>query len=622
MGMCVAALLALGVPSVAGATNFVVNTTQDLPTDQDCTSAPNDCTIRDAFTLATGADTITLPAGTFNLSSQLGELDLTGATVTGAGARSTIIDGGDATRLLTTQNDLIGQTTVAPQISGVTFRDGQALGTATTNIGGAIQVSGTLGLANSAVLSSTAETDGGGIGLGSGADVILVNSTVAGNESLGGQGGGIFSANEGIVAVANSTISGNTADFEGGGIFAGSGTAVSLLNATIAANTGDVGGIQASGPTIRNTIIYGNSVGQCAFTGTVTANNSLAQDGTCGLSGNGSITGVNPGLGPVQNNGGPTDTRAIGPSSIAINHGGAGCQSTDQRGVARPQLGACDIGAYEYRSPHLTVIKRVVNDQGGTQKATDFKVHVRRNGADVGGSPKPGSSTGTTYSLIPGTYVVGEDSDSRYTAAISGSCAANGLVTLAEGQSKSCTITNSDKPPVIGKLINAEPEGGTVKVKPRGRKHFHKLVEGEQLPSGTIVDTRKGRIGLIAAANKNGGLAKADFFDGLFKLTQSKGKRPLTTLTLIEKLSCKGAGKATIAKKKKKKRRLWGDGKGRFRTKGQFSSATVRGTKWLVEDHCTSTLTRVKRGRVAVRDFVKHKTVIVKAGKRYTARKK
>jgi ferric-dicitrate binding protein FerR (iron transport regulator) len=65
---------------------------------------------------------------------------------------------------------------------------------------------------------------------------------------------------------------------------------------------------------------------------------------------------------------------------------------------------------------------------------------------------------------------------------------------------------------------------------------------------------------------------------------------------------------------------LWGDGRGRFRTRGKHSAATVVGTKWLVEDRCTSTLTRVVRGRVSVRDFELKKTVIVKRGKRYIAR--
>jgi ferric-dicitrate binding protein FerR (iron transport regulator) len=80
--------------------------------------------------------------------------------------------------------------------------------------------------------------------------------------------------------------------------------------------------------------------------------------------------------------------------------------------------------------------------------------------------------------------------------------------------------------------------------------------------------------------------------------------------------------KATIAAKRKKKRRLWGDGSGRFRTEGEYSSATVRGTKWLVEDRCKTTLTRVTKGSVTVRDFVKKKTVVVRKGKRYIARAK
>jgi hypothetical protein len=160
-----------------------------------------------------------------------------------------------------------------------------------------------------------------------------------------------------------------------------------------------------------------------------------------------------------------------------------------------------------------------------------------------------------------------------------------------------------------------------VRIKLPGRKRFRRLTEGEQLPVGTTVDTRKGRIALTAAANKTGGTAQADFYKGLFRLTQTKGSKPITTLTLVEKLACK-TGNATAAAKRKKKRRLWGDGKGRFRTKGKHSAATVLGTKWLVEDRCTSTLTRVVRGKVSVRDFVKHKTKTVRRGKRYIARAK
>ena len=177
--------------------------------------------------------------------------------------------------------------------------------------------------------------------------------------------------------------------------------------------------------------------------------------------------------------------------------------------------------------------------------------------------------------------------------------------------------------PVAGKTVNVRPVSGTVKIKRRGSKHFVKLTAAAHIPVGSSIDTRKGRIAITAAQGK-GKSSTANFYDGLFKLTQTKGSKPVATLTLTEKLTgCRANGKATIAKKKKvKKRRLWGDGKGRFTTKGKHSAATVVGTKWLVEDRCTSTLTRVARGKVKVRDFVNHKTVTVKAGKSYTARAK
>jgi hypothetical protein len=175
--------------------------------------------------------------------------------------------------------------------------------------------------------------------------------------------------------------------------------------------------------------------------------------------------------------------------------------------------------------------------------------------------------------------------------------------------------------PVAGETVNVEPVSGTVRIKRPGSNRFVTLTAEAQIPVGSSIDTRNGRISITAAQGK-GKTAAADFYDGLFKLTQTKGSKPVATLTLTEKLSCPRKGSASAAAKKKKKRRLWGDGKGRFRTKGKHSAATVVGTKWLVEDRCRSTLTRVVRGRVKVRDFAKKKTVTVRAGKRYMARAK
>ena len=106
-----------------------------------------------------------------------------------------------------------------------------------------------------------------------------------------------------------------------------------------------------------------------------------------------------------------------------------------------------------------------------------------------------------------------------------------------------------------------------------------------------------------------------DFYDGLFKLTQSKGVK--TILTLTEQLApCpkKKKTSASAAAKKPKTRKLWGSGSGASRPRGQYSAATVRGTQWLVQDSCAGTLTRVTKGIVSVRDNVKKKTVAAAQG--------
>ena len=131
----------------------------------------------------------------------------------------------------------------------------------------------------------------------------------------------------------------------------------------------------------------------------------------------------------------------------------------------------------------------------------------------------------------------------------------------------------------------------------------------------------------------------SDFYDGIFQVKQTvpkkKPKKPTALITdlvmkgQIARSQCaplKGARSAAADAKKKKKGpkavlgKLWGNGKGKFRTSGKYSSATVRGTIWLVEDECDGTLTKVKRGTVQVRDLKRKKTVTVKAGHSYLAR--
>jgi hypothetical protein len=177
-------------------------------------------------------------------------------------------------------------------------------------------------------------------------------------------------------------------------------------------------------------------------------------------------------------------------------------------------------------------------------------------------------------------------------------------------------------PPTPGETVNASRSRGTVRVKLPGSDEFFVLQDGQQLPMGTTFDTTKGRVNLVSAAsNVPGQTQKAWFYEGIFKVNQNKGRKPLTTVSMTGKLQCGGGKKANAAAAKKKKRRLWGSGKGRFRTKGKHSAATVVGTIWYVEDRCNGTLTKVKKGKVRVRDFKRRKTIIVRAGHKYFAKR-
>ena len=114
-------------------------------------------------------------------------------------------------------------------------------------------------------------------------------------------------------------------------------------------------------------------------------------------------------------------------------------------------------------APRLTVVKQVVNDDGGTLQASDFALHVKAGGDDVATSPQPGSAQGTTYTLDAGTrYTVSEDPVTGYQGTMASDCAADGTITLQAGDEKTCTITNNDIAPkltVIKHVVN--DDGGT-----------------------------------------------------------------------------------------------------------------------------------------------------------------
>jgi hypothetical protein len=183
----------------------------------------------------------------------------------------------------------------------------------------------------------------------------------------------------------------------------------------------------------------------------------------------------------------------------------------------------------------------------------------------------------------------------------------------------SLTLSTGTQPaPVFHKTVVAGRVSGTIRFRKPGAKTFTTLGAADQaLPLGSTLDTRHGVMELSSAPKAGAAAQTSRFYAGLFKVTQPGG---VTQLAITEKLAaCHGASSAA-AKKKPHTRKLWGSGKGSFRVSGQYSSATVRGTKWLVQDSCAGTLTKVVRGVVSVRDAVRHKTIVLRAGKKYLAK--
>jgi hypothetical protein len=253
---------------------------------------------------------------------------------------------------------------------------------------------GTLTLSNS-TLSGNSDAEGGGIYSGFGT-VTVSNSTLSGNSATSGAGGGIHNIG-GTLTVSNSTLSGNSANdgadgafSKGGGIYNYRGTAT-VSNSTISGNSaaGVGGGIYSEGDgqgtgklEVSNSTFSGNSNngpfsfgdgsihnegGTATLKNTIVANSPSASGQNCGGititnggynldsgtscgfgTNNNSLSGVvDPMLDPLADNGGPTKTHALLEGSPAIDRGNSFGATIDQRGVARPQGTASDIGSFE-----------------------------------------------------------------------------------------------------------------------------------------------------------------------------------------------------------------------------------------------------------------------------------
>ena len=301
---------------------------------------------------------------------------------------------------------------------------------------------------NTSTFSGNSANFGGG-GISNGATLTISNSTFSGNSAPDGGGGGLNTG--GAATISNSTFSGNSAA-AGGGI-ADSGT-LTLSNSTVANNSASIGGgieINASPPPTMNSsgsIVADNTVtnpanvgGDCNNQNGILNDNgyNLDSDRTCFSAGT-SLHG-NPQLGPLANNGGPTQTLALQQNSPAIDAGppAAQCPPTDQRGVSRPDDSepTCDIGADESNYPPdgdlgLTVPAPITTNATSPQGAT---VTYSASATD-----ESGESSSATVSCTPASGSVFPIGTTTVTCTATDSDDSNSPVT----QSFPVTVNDTD----------------------------------------------------------------------------------------------------------------------------------------------------------------------------------
>jgi hypothetical protein len=180
------------------------------------------------------------------------------------------------------------------------------------------------------------------------ATITMTNTTISNNSAH--FGGGIWFGHNAIAKVTNDTIADNAATMGGGVWFAG-GITGTLLNVTVADNAGNGMAGGDTGVTLQNVLVADNKAGSlegevsCDHThGGAGANMEYPGDSSSPCTS--SVLVADPMLGPLQDNGGPTQTMAPASGSPAIGKG-TGCPSTDQRGQPRKNTSACTLGAYE-----------------------------------------------------------------------------------------------------------------------------------------------------------------------------------------------------------------------------------------------------------------------------------
>jgi predicted outer membrane repeat protein len=376
------------------------------------------------------------------------------------------------------------------QSGSLTVEHSTFTGNSATTEGGAILSGGTLTIANSVITSNSAMGDGGGVHTGVNSNNTTINdstisgntagergggialdsgfatisrSTISGNSAQAGSrpegGGGVFVANYMTARIFNSTISGNTSAKTGGGLVTEYNANTTLINSTVTANHANTsgGGIRrvddgtGAKITLDNTIVAGNtaSVDGLDMSGAIVSGNYNLIGSTVGATfapQANDITGQNALLGPLADNGGGTFTHALLPGSPAIDAGNT-TMDTDQRGIARPQGAADDIGAYEVQAGTITIVKDAVGGDDafefGSTVNSDFVIPPFTL------TTQGGAAQQTLSDLAPGFYEIAEVVPQGWKLSNLSCDAAHGWdenkvrLNLAAGENVTCTFTNT-----------------------------------------------------------------------------------------------------------------------------------------------------------------------------------
>ena len=226
--------------------------------------------------------------------------------------------------------------------------DGFVVGGFPEGYGGALYVEGTLTMTGCS-LSGNSAFVGGAVYVGGGASLTLFRTTVSRNAAA--YGGGI--QNEGALTVEASTFGLNTASVQGGAISAPFGAPVRLTHTTIASNkaSSEGGGVIGDQIVIQNSIVAGNTAPTDAnLSGSVVAQGA-------------NITAGDPRLGPLAQNGGPTETMAVLADSPARDAARESQAASDQRGL--PIVDAADIGSFELQPESVAPPRLLIQHTGG-----------------------------------------------------------------------------------------------------------------------------------------------------------------------------------------------------------------------------------------------------------------